>query len=110
MGKRITQLNEITTIDNNDILYGVDVSDLAQSPDGSSKKFTKQNLLKDANITSGTIGSGTNVVEVLKKVYPIGSIYINATDNTNPGLLFGFGTWVSYDSGIANTFSWKRSA
>jgi len=37
MGQRTSQLDTITTIDNADLLYGVDVSDLAQSPDG---KFT----------------------------------------------------------------------
>ena len=99
MGKRITQLDEMTTIANADLLYGVDVDDLTHSPDGTSVKFKKSNLLKDANITSGTIGSGTNVVEVLKKVYPVGSIYTNATDSTNPATLFGFGTWEAFGAG-----------
>lgn len=99
MGKRTSQLNEITTIDNNDILYGVDVDDLTHSPDGTSVRFKKGDLLKDANITSGVIGSGTNVIEVLKKVYPVGSVYINATSNTNPSTLLGFGTWVSFGAG-----------
>jgi hypothetical protein len=29
----------------------------------------------------------------------VGSIYINATDATNPGTLFGFGTWVAFGAG-----------
>lgn len=29
----------------------------------------------------------------LEDVYPIGSIYLNATDATNPATLLGFGTW-----------------
>ena len=29
-------------------------------------------------------------------LYPIGSIYANATDNTNPGTLLGFGTWSAF--------------
>jgi hypothetical protein len=29
----------------------------------------------------------------LDTIYPIGSIYTNATDGTNPGTLLGFGTW-----------------
>ena len=32
-------------------------------------------------------------IGVIKKAYPIGSIYINAEDNTNPAILFGIGTW-----------------
>jgi hypothetical protein len=35
----------------------------------------------------------------LDKIYPIGSIYTNATDSTNPGTLLGFGTWVSFGAG-----------
>jgi len=31
--------------------------------------------------------------------YPIGSIYINATNSTNPATLLGFGTWVSFGTG-----------
>lgn len=26
-------------------------------------------------------------------MYPVGSLYMNATDNRNPALIFGFGTW-----------------
>lgn len=37
--------------------------------------------------------------EVGKLLYPIGSIYTNATDNTNPGTLLGFGTWSAFAAG-----------
>lgn len=36
---------------------------------------------------------------VLGYVYPVGSIYINATDATNPATLLGFGTWVAWGAG-----------
>ncbi len=32
-------------------------------------------------------------------MYPVGSIYINATNNTNPGTLLGFGTWTAFGAG-----------
>jgi len=35
----------------------------------------------------------------LEAVYPIGSIYTNATNATNPGTLLGFGTWVAFGAG-----------
>jgi hypothetical protein len=35
----------------------------------------------------------------LQAVYPVGSIYINATNSTNPGTLLGFGTWVAFGAG-----------
>jgi hypothetical protein len=31
--------------------------------------------------------------------YPVGSIYMNASVATNPGTLFGFGTWVAFGAG-----------
>lgn len=36
---------------------------------------------------------------ILGVVYPVGSIYINATSATNPATLLGFGTWVAFGAG-----------
>ena len=33
------------------------------------------------------------VTSDLRALYPVGSIYMNATNSTNPGTLLGFGTW-----------------
>jgi hypothetical protein len=35
----------------------------------------------------------------LEAVYPVGSIYINATNATNPATLLGFGTWTAFGAG-----------
>lgn len=32
-------------------------------------------------------------------IYPVGSIYTNASVSTNPGTLLGFGTWVAFGAG-----------
>jgi hypothetical protein len=40
-------------------------------------------------------------LEVLALAYPVGSIYINANDSTNPATLLGFGTWVAWGVGKA---------
>lgn len=32
-------------------------------------------------------------------LYPVGSLYTNATNNSNPATLFGFGTWSLYSQG-----------
>lgn len=39
------------------------------------------------------------VQAALQVVYPVGSIYTNATSATNPATLFGFGTWVAFGAG-----------
>ncbi len=36
---------------------------------------------------------------VLEAVYPVGSIYTNATNATNPNSLLGFGTWAAFGAG-----------
>nr|DAV76434.1 MAG TPA: Baseplate wedge protein [Caudoviricetes sp.] len=37
--------------------------------------------------------------ELLNRMYPIGSIYTNASDDRNPSVLMGFGTWQKYGEG-----------
>jgi hypothetical protein len=55
---------------------------------GDSKLITESN----ANDTLDTSF-------LLNLIYPIGSIYTNATNSTNPGTLLGFGTWSAFGSG-----------
>ena len=60
------------------------------------------------NCTSNTETFGTSntqlattafVQAALQALHPVGSIYINATNATNPGTLFGFGTWTAFGAG-----------
>jgi hypothetical protein len=66
----------------------------------------------DSSSTAVTQVSGTNNTTLattafvqeartatLEAVYPVGSIYINATNATNPGTLLGFGTWAAFGAG-----------
>ncbi|WP_246745522.1 hypothetical protein [Pseudomonas sp. PNP] len=41
------------------------------------------------------VGGGVsfNAVSMLDVIYPVGSIYMNATNGANPALIFGVGTW-----------------
>lgn len=57
--------------------------------------------------TAPTAAYGTNTTQLattafvqaaLQALYPVGSIY-SSTVSTNPGTLFGFGTWVAYAAG-----------
>jgi len=41
-----------------------------------------------------------DIADAIKSaLYPVGSIYTNATSNTNPGTLLGFGTWTAFGAG-----------
>ena len=57
--------------------------------------FTGNNAFSGANSFAGAV-SGQGLINLL---YPVGSVYINATNNTNPGALFGVGTWVAFGAG-----------
>ena len=55
-----------------------------------------------------TASTGTNTTQIattafvqaaLAAIYPVGSIYTNATSSTNPGTLLGFGTWTAFGAG-----------
>ena len=53
-----------------------------------------------ANTTNDTKIATTGFVQsVMQLLHPVGSIYINATNSTNPGTLFGFGTWLTFGAG-----------
>jgi len=39
------------------------------------------------------------VQAALQLLYPVGSIYTNSSVSTNPGTLFGFGTWTAFGAG-----------
>ena len=41
----------------------------------------------------------TGVTATIANAYPVGSIYMNATNSTNPGTLLGFGTWTAFGEG-----------
>ena len=58
--------------------------------------------------TAPTASAGTNTTQLattafvqaaLQAVYPVGSVYVNATSSTNPATLLGFGTWVAFGAG-----------
>jgi hypothetical protein len=49
---------------------------------------------------SSTLMATTAFVQAaLQALHPVGSIYINATNATNPATLFGFGTWTAFGAG-----------
>ena len=60
----------------------------------------------DIQITTGgvlkpsTDTTLANWAAIIGLIYPVGSIYANASDDTNPGTLFGVGTWVAIEEEV----------
>ena len=60
----------------------------------------------DSGQVMSTNGSGqvsfttlTGVTATISNAYPVGSIYMNCSNATNPGTLLGFGTWATFGAG-----------
>jgi hypothetical protein len=58
--------------------------------------------------TAPTASAGTSTTQLattafvttaLALIYPVGSVYINASVSTNPATLLGFGTWTAFGAG-----------
>lgn len=52
-----------------------------------------------ANVKAASLTKALMAADVYGAIYPIGSVYINAQDGTNPATLFGFGTWEAFGAG-----------
>ena len=52
-----------------------------------------------ANTSNTQIASTAFVQAAIALLYPVGSIYTNASVATNPGTLLGFGTWTAFGAG-----------
>jgi hypothetical protein len=70
--------------------------------------FRAQNDHLPTATTAATAAFGTNTTQLattafvqaaLQALHPVGSVYINATNNTNPATLLGFGTWTAFGAG-----------
>jgi hypothetical protein len=69
--------------------------------DINSPSFTGNPSAPTASYGNNTTSLATTafVQTALQALYPVGSIYINASSTTNPNTLFGFGTWVEFGAG-----------
>jgi hypothetical protein len=73
----------------------------------ASPTFTGTPTLPTGTIaTTQTFGNSSTLLATtafvqaaLQALHPVGSIYINATNATNPGTLLGFGTWTTFGAG-----------
>jgi hypothetical protein len=76
-------------------------SAVASKADTASPTFTGTPTAPTAAAGTSTTQLATTafVTAALQAVYPVGSIYINATSSSNPVTLLGFGTWEAFGAG-----------
>ena len=80
---------------------------IATKADLASPTFTGTPTLPTGTIgvtqsfanSSTALATTAFVQAALAAMYPVGSIYTNATSSTNPGTLLGFGTWTAFGAG-----------
>jgi hypothetical protein len=76
-------------------------SAISSKADTASPTFTGTPAAPTAVAGTNTTQIATTafVTTALQVAYPVGSIYMNATNNTNPATLLGFGTWTAFGAG-----------
>ena len=99
----------LPTGDSNKIVKGTEIDNefnalsgaISSKADIASPTFTGTPAAPTATAGSNTTQIATTafVTAALAAVYPVGSIYINATSSTNPATLLGFGTWSAFGAG-----------
>jgi len=74
---------------------------VATKADTAGPTFTGKPFVPTAAYgdNSAQIASTSFVTAALQLIYPLGSIYTNASYGTNPATLFGFGTWTQFGAG-----------
>ena len=77
------------------------VASIASKSDINNPTFTGTPAAPTATFGTSTTQLATTafVQAALQAIYPVGSVYINATVATNPATLLGFGTWVTVGDG-----------
>ena len=94
--KRSTKGTALTheEMDANFTHLGGDGSYVMPTTDGDSGQVMSTN--GEGQVSFTTL---TGVTATIANAYPVGSIYMNATNATNPGTLLGFGTWTAFGEG-----------
>jgi hypothetical protein len=99
----------LPTGDSNKIVKGTEIDNefnsiagaISSKADIASPTFTGTPAGPTATAGSNTTQLATTafVTAALQAVYPVGSIYVNATSSSNPSSLLGFGTWEAFGAG-----------
>ncbi len=109
-----SQLGEVATIDNSEIVEVTaivgDVLTVNRAQRGTVEQALGDGWVLGNGICTQDLDAimayvdaavATAKQEAKEEAYPVGSIYYNETDSTNPATLLGFGTWAATLLGLA---------
>jgi hypothetical protein len=66
---------------------------------GSGAITVKPLCITSNELASGAVQASNLATGSLVAAFPVGSIYMNASNSDNPSTLLGFGTWVAFGAG-----------
>ena len=94
-GRTFVNGEQLTAAKLNDLVDDA-VFDDTTAVDNSTTRVNSSGAItvKPQGITSNELATSA-----LEAAYPVGSIYMNASDSTDPSILLGFGTWVAFGAG-----------
>lgn len=96
---KIVKGTEIDTEFNNIATAIATKADLASPSLTGSPTAPTQSSGDNSTKLATTAFVASALASTLASAYPVGSIYINATNSTNPATLLGFGTWTAFGAG-----------
>jgi hypothetical protein len=83
----------------NNLFVGDVVGNVTGNLNGNLTAATPTAATQSVGNNTTAVATTAFVQTALQALHPVGSIYINATNSTNPGTLLGFGTWVAFGAG-----------
>lgn len=98
----MTQAVNLANFANNLDTSGGLAPSVLNAPVPVSKGGTNASTAADARTNLG-LDYSTIYSAIVGSIYPVGSLYFNATNSTNPATLLGFGTWVAFGAGRVPT-------
>lgn len=86
------------------IIAEADIAPNAVTSDKVADGSVTETKIADGSISTNKLAANSVTFaklasDALAAAYPVGSIYMNATNAANPSTLLGFGTWVEFSAG-----------
>ena len=96
-GDQVTALSLNNLVDNSTFASGAVDNTSTQLSGGAI--IVKDGGISTPKLADDSVTAAKLASDAITAAYPIGSIYMNATNSANPATLLGFGTWATFGAG-----------